>query len=212
MTSTIESPTSTLPTLTAGTRITTINGSIGSLLGFDDNGLPYVVVRRRSETEWRLVRLNGHAEMTVDHDPEEPGPTLADIGRLYIQRQQAIEEGQQRRLLELTALRTEFDTYKEKVREVALEFKAQENWCDEGFNEAMEALGLPRLVSRWRVPVEITATQTVYVTVEAEDEADAVNEAGNLDSDEFYDQADSYSWSCSDYDIGSRYDVEEDDE
>jgi hypothetical protein len=208
MTSTID--TTTFP---VGSRIVTVNGNIGTLLGYDDNGLPYVVVRRPGATDWRLVRLAAHAEMTLDLDPAEPGPTLNEIGRLYIAKQQAIEEAQARRLTEADALRTEFEAFKEKVRTVALRKKADENWCDSGFNEAMRELGLPGVTLRWRVPVQVTAVQTVYMVVEADDEADAVRQAADeADSDDLWSQAGAYDWEYSDYDIGSRYEVEEDDE
>lgn len=207
MTSTIET------TIPVGSRIVTAAGNIGTLLGYDDNGLPYVVVRRRGETAWRLVRLTAVTEMSVDENPSEPGPTLNEIGALYIAKQQAIEEAQARRIGEADALRTEFDAYKEKVREVALRKKADENWCDSGFNEAMRELDLPGVNLRWRVPVVVTATQTVYLTVEAADEDDAVAEAENeADSDSVWNLIQSYEWEYDTYEVGSRYDVEEDDE
>jgi hypothetical protein len=50
--------------------------------------------------------------------------------------------------------------FKNRVRATALDAKGRENWCDEGFNEAMRELDLPELIRSW------TGTATVRVRVE----------------------------------------------
>jgi len=66
-------------------------------------------------------------------------------------------------------VRSQYEQFKKDVREVALNAKQSENWCDQGFNAAMDELGLEKLPSEFEIDVEIKAVQTVTVTVDADD-------------------------------------------
>lgn len=107
----------------------------------------------------------------------------------------------------------ELDTYKELVREVALAAKQSEGWCDAGFNDAMEKLGIPGIVKDWRVPIEVTGTSTVYVTISATSDDEAADKARELGSSEVEDHVSSlggHEWSLSEWEVDS-YNVVEDD-
>jgi hypothetical protein len=52
------------------------------------------------------------------------------------------------------AVQAEFDAFRKKVREVALKVQGDQGWCDDGFNEAMQELGLPEKKT-FRIPVRI---------------------------------------------------------
>lgn len=96
---------------------------------------------------------------------------------------------------------TELERFRTQVRELALRVKADESWCDAGFNQAMDELGLDRLESEYRVYVDVTATQTVEIVVTASSEDDASDIVGNYDTTDIADQTDRYSWDVTDWDV-----------
>lgn len=59
--------------------------------------------------------------------------------------------------------------FQEQVRDVAIRVQESRGWCVDGLNEVLEELDLPRKVMEWEVEVEVTARQTVTITVEAPD-------------------------------------------
>lgn len=87
--------------------------------------------------------------------------------------------------------------FRQQVRSKAIEVAQQESWCRDGLNEALRDLGLPEHTSRFRVPLTVTATQTIWVEVEADDEDDAIE---RVDSDDVDEQLDSHDWEIKDWD------------
>jgi hypothetical protein len=83
------------------------------------------------------------------------------------------------------ALQREFDAYKRQVREEALAVAAEQNWCDEGLNAALERLGLEPRQNTYDVDVTFTATRAgvVRTTASNEDVAfETVNEMSTADA------------------------------
>ena len=76
-------------------------------------------------------------------------------------RRQHDAEGERRRAQyadpreRLAAAGRALESFKVRVRERALECKADEGWCDEGFNAAMRDLGLPELSSTYLARVSV---------------------------------------------------------
>jgi hypothetical protein len=76
----------------------------------------------------------------------------------------------------LREAQAELEAFKKKVREEALSIQESQGWCDDGFNEAMRALGLPEkqtffvpvtvdtvtkpIKSTWTVKIKVTDAQT----------------------------------------------------
>lgn len=123
---------------------------------------------------------NGHTPTTMSSTPDSGGAETI--------RRAAQEQGLRDDLVaaeqRAEAAEHELAQFKDRVRTRALEAKANQNWCDAGFNEAMHDLGLPELVRSW------TGTATVHVRVtdtSSEDVADAVrwvhNALGSTDVD-----------------------------
>jgi hypothetical protein len=99
--------------------------------------------------------------------------------------------------------------YKIQVREVAIRVAEEQDWCNEGLNEVLTELGLDGVTRSYRVPVELTATQTVYIDVEAIDIDHAVSQVeDNYTSSDLAQEADGDDWSVSDYSVDT-YSVEE---
>jgi hypothetical protein len=68
-----------------------------------------------------------------------------------------------------SSARSELDAFKQLVREIALEAKKENNWCDAGFNSVMEQLGLEPLPTMFNVTVTVTATREITVELPADD-------------------------------------------
>jgi hypothetical protein len=109
------------------------------------------------------------------------------MSRMTLTQQLAEERYKAERLsIELSASRNtaaavndEFERFKAKVRELGLQVKEDNGWCDDGFNEVMRELGLPLLPHTFRVKMTLTATREVEVDVDASDlEPDSRNEDG----------------------------------
>ena len=99
-------------------------------------------------------------------------------------------------------------TFRADVRAMAIDRAQDLGWCRPGLNEALRALGLDPHVTTWQVAVEVTAVQTVYVTVEADSADDAWREADRMDGDDVMGQVyRSGDWQYSGHD-SSTSDVE----
>lgn len=62
-------------------------------------------------------------------------------------------------------IQTQFQSFKQDVREVAIDAASTEGWCKSGLNEALEALGLPKVQDKYLV----TASLEVVFEVELGD-------------------------------------------
>ena len=81
------------------------------------------------------------------------------------------------------AVKHELEEFRTKVREVAIRVAEEMDWCNDGLNEVLEELGLPKLVTQWRVTVEV-----IVVDQSDEDEArDVVHDLLWSASDNIYD-------------------------
>lgn len=71
----------------------------------------------------------------------------------------------------------DLDTYRELVREVAIELGRQQSWCDDGVNGVLDELGLDHIIRErdYTVRVDLIARQTVYLNYSARD-ADAAGD------------------------------------
>lgn len=93
-----------------------------------------------------------------------------------------------------TDLEREFDAYKAKVRERAIQCAEDENWCAEGLNAALRELGLEPRTFTYEVRLDLRATQTVYVSVEAENDDAAYDLAQDMTSDDYGHLVQSGEW------------------
>lgn len=82
---------------------------------------------------------------------------------------------------ELARTRRELDEFKATVREVAIRVAGEQGWCDLGLNAVLDELGLPQKVTRFKVPITVTASQQVWVEVDADDEDDAIDQVERSD-------------------------------
>lgn len=83
---------------------------------------------------------------------------------------------------ELAALRTEFDAYKARVRQEAIDASVAEGWCESGLNAALQRLGLEphHPVRDYSVSVTFTATRRGTVNITAPDEDEAFEMVGEM--------------------------------
>jgi hypothetical protein len=72
------------------------------------------------------------------------------------------------------------DAYKARVLAVAEDVKVSENWCDEGFAQAMRELDIEPPKREWEVSISVTAYQNVTVKVQASSEDEAMQQAGGM--------------------------------
>jgi multidrug efflux pump subunit AcrA (membrane-fusion protein) len=111
-----------------------------------------------------------------------------------------------------SSARSELDAFKAQVREVALEAKKENNWCDDGFNSVMQELELEPLPHTIVIEIEVRATQTVTVELTSNDLDEMTEEAarehiegGNVD---FSDLITSYNWEYEDVEEGDIKSIE----
>jgi hypothetical protein len=109
---------------------------------------------------------------------------------------------------ELVRLQQQFDAFKAKVRETAIQTAQDNNFCNPGLNEVLESLGLPVVPTQYEVEVEITATQVVKVRVDAEelDDADrnesgARSLVGEWSDSDFHYEVNSDNWVIAGFDV-----------
>ena len=112
-------------------------------------------------------------ETTTDQASATPAPMpgLSGAGTGDAARESALRDQLAAAEQRAQAVEQSLERFKGRVRATALEAKDRQNWCDEGFNEAMRELDLPELIRSW------TGTATLRVRVEdtsSEDVADAV--------------------------------------
>lgn len=61
----------------------------------------------------------------------------------------------------------EFDAFKQKVREKAIEVAEEENWCHDGLNDALSDLGLPE-VRKPQKEIRFVVEYRAYATLNGE--------------------------------------------
>lgn len=125
-----------------------------------------------------LTSLGGYT-VTETAQPT-PTPMLEILGEKYYHDSQLARMGE--KLNELNDVQREFDEFKKRVRDLALETAEEQNWCDEGFNKAMMTLGLEPKPLNYRVTIRVFAYQDVEVELQASNEEEAV--ARVLDSED----------------------------
>lgn len=93
-------------------------------------------------------------------------------------------------------LSTTHDEFRAQVREVAMRVAEEQSWCDTGLNGVLDELGLDRKYNQYRVSVQVTATQTVWVSgIEAGSEDEAIEYVQqNYDDDNIDGFIDRYGW------------------
>jgi hypothetical protein len=96
---------------------------------------------------------------------EDVRAATADAARKKLEQYSAVQIRNLRGLLDeldtkYSALAREFDEFKRKVHERALQCKREEDWCTTKFNEAMRDLGLPEYMRSWEACVTVTITVT----------------------------------------------------
>lgn len=77
----------------------------------------------------------------------------------------------------LYRIQSEFHTFKQQVREIAIETAESEGWCKTGVNDVLDSLGLETLTNKFSV------TATLEVTFEVELGADTAADDFDPESD-----------------------------
>jgi hypothetical protein len=125
-----------------------------------------------------------------------------------VQRQKAaLEQRLQEEHFRVVNAQTTLDSFRDQVREKAIEVAKENNFCNGGLNEVLEELGLQPLPSVFTVEIEFTATQTVTVEISAEDlyedqrDEDGVRSYVVSHADDFAGEASSYNWEVDENEI-----------
>lgn len=179
--------------------------------------LKNAVIVAREERDAALARASeSNAPMEIANLRASNESLTRDLDRErdnYAAREQEAERLRQR-VVELNqavnmererfqALHRTHEQFRAQVRELAIETAANEGWCNEGLNRALEELGLPGTRRDFTVDVSINVSRTISITVEAVDEDEARREVEDNDSAELLRQADLsvWEWSLDDYEI-----------
>jgi hypothetical protein len=199
------------PVFTAGEVVRRLDGTMapGTVLGMTDDGRVFLVGQRTTDTTPRFLAMPAvELERTTDDNP----PGIEAVGAAIVAKQEALVRNREMvRTAQEAQARAEqtLAAYKIQVREVAIRVAEEQDWCNEGLNEVLTELGLDGVTRSYRVPVELTATQTVYIDVEAIDIDHAVSQVeDNYTSSDLAQEADGDDWSVSDYSVDT-YSVEE---
>lgn len=182
--------------------------------GADQLPRAYVVGRREEGGDWKLIRTS--VESLARHELPGDVPGIAEIGVALAEAQADVEMVREQHRIELVHARTEMleatnalAAYKTRVRERILANADAYSWEGNEVNELLEELGLPTITHNFRVPVDLTAAQTVYITVEAENEDAAVEQVQEMSDSDILSEANANDWDISDSWSVDRYNVEE---
>lgn len=91
------------------------------------------------------------------------------------------EEVQMVRNARITAQR-DHEEFRVKVRDVAIRVARQQDWCDEGLNDVLEELGLPRKTQAYDVEVDVEFTLRKTITVRVDEATDGDSAREQVDS------------------------------
>jgi hypothetical protein len=163
----------------------------------DDGGtFAHIVGRYSPFDDWRHMRVL--VEELAPYEGEGTPPTPQQIGealvagqreaRALIRQAQADRDRAQR---EHGLLSNEFDEFRATVVRVAQEKARQHGWCSV-VNRALQDMGL-EANRRFRVQVEVTATRTVSVEVDAEDGEAAWRQVDGMSQSELADAYERYN-------------------
>lgn len=212
-------PVTTTPTIEVGDMVVKTaypQIEVGTVLALDGDRA-YLVGRRVGSAEWQLIACEVASLAHLTPGAVE-SPDLAAIGQALVAKHKVMEEAMSRQRVDIETLRVhntdltdQHERFKTQVRDLAIEKAVDENWCDDGLNNALRELGLTPKSVDYRVPVDVRATQTVYVTVSATSEDDAVAQVNNYSDSEILNQVSSYDWSIDDDWEVDTYGVEVDD-
>lgn len=113
----------------------------------------------------QLVTVRGDLEQMRDS-------TRRELATAIDERDTVWREARQLRG-ELATAEQQLEAFQVQVRDVAIRVAQDQNWCDQGLNEVLEELGLPRKSSRYRVSVTVTANKVFDIEVQAASGGDA---------------------------------------
>lgn len=102
---------------------------------------------------------------------------------------------------QLSTMRQQHEAFREQVREVAIRVAGEQEWCDPGLNGVLRELGLPEKVVAFKVAIQVTAKQTVWVVVDATSEDEAYDAARELDTYSVEQEVDRSSWEVDEWDV-----------
>jgi hypothetical protein len=166
----------------------------------DEDGIvrAWMVGQRDGDDTWRLIK--SPVDALSPHTGSHIGPTLADIGAALVAKATTMDadvESNRRARREAEAERDAtneaMDTLKREVVRVAMENAREHNWCGV-VTRALRDMDLgDYLTQRYQVQVELKATRTIYVEVEASDAESAwrsVDEMSESELSEAYERYD----------------------
>jgi hypothetical protein len=172
----------------------------------------WLVGRREEGGAWSLIRAG--ADNLARRDLAGDVPGYGEIGAALAAKQgdmEAAVEARRTAEAQVVEARNRFTTRDATVREAIVEKGDYHSWPDDEVNDLLRELGLDEKTRTFRVNVDVRATQSVYVTVEATDLDDAIEQVEN-DSDLVADAIDNHDW---EWDTDSwevdRYNSSEDD-
>jgi hypothetical protein len=107
-------------------------------------------------------------------------PTLVDVQHAR-QEADSLRSIRDNLLREIERVRDEHESFRQRVRSMAIEKAAELGWCTPGLNAALIELDLDPTTRRFEVRVTVTATREYTVVVDAESTRDAWEKVDELD-------------------------------
>lgn len=178
----------------------------GIVLAVDTDALPEAVayvIGRRTQGEGEFTLIASARANFVRNDAEGTAdlPSIPEIGATFMARhkltQKALEESKtalDAATTNLAAANDRLTTRNTEVRDTIISEAGDHSWDDDDVNCLLSELGLEGMTREWSVNVDVTATQSVYVTVEATSLDEAIEQVEN--DDDLVDGAiQTYEWS-----------------
>lgn len=161
----------------------------------------WLVGRREEGGAWLLIRAGVDSLARRELAGDTPG--YPEIGAALAAAQgdieQATEQVAEAQASQLAA-ENALTTRNTRVRDEIISAGDEHDWDNDDVNSLLDSLGLEGIQREWSVNVDVTATQSVYVTVTADSLDDAIDMVEN-DRDLVAGAIASYDWEMGDYEV-----------
>lgn len=155
--------------------------AVGVVLHATDTDV-HLIGRGSGDGAFRLIKTT--ASSLDPYTGDLPAPTLADIGTALVTKAAALDERVTRTQGLLDQLSATHNSFRDQVRELAIEKAEELNWCTPGLNAALDELGLERKTTTFTAEVTIAATRTITVEVQADDVDEVYTLVDNMSEDD----------------------------
>lgn len=161
----------------------------------------WLVGRRDEGGDWHLIRAEVDSLARRELAGDTPG--YPEIGAALAAKQADIERATEQvaeARAEVLAATTALTTRNTRVRDEIISHGDDHDWDNDDVNSLLDSLGLDGVEREWSINVDVTATQSVYVTVSAASLDDAIDMVEN-DRDLVAGVTSSYDWEMGDYEV-----------